>query len=145
MSPLNHNQLETIIKRITFARVELEDLKEFGVISYQTYCDDRPKRRNVERMIENLFNAASDIAKVIIAGENLPVPETYRETYIVLGQLGFISQEVASQMANFSRLRNVLAHQYLDIRWEVIEGFLKDGISTVESFLNSSEKVVKCN
>jgi uncharacterized protein YutE (UPF0331/DUF86 family) len=139
MSPLSNNQLETIIKRLSFAKIELHDLQDFQDLSYQIYQEDRLKRRNIERIIENLFNSASDIAKVILASENVDIPETYREAFLILGKLAFITPENASQMAEFSRLRNVLAHQYLDIRWEVIKEFLKTGIPVITSYFDSIE------
>lgn len=142
MSPLSNNQLETIIKRLSFAKIELQDLSEYQNISYQTYQEDRSTRRNVERIIENLFNSASDIAKVILASENTEVPETYREAFLALGRLGLISLDNAAQMAQFSRLRNVLAHQYLDIRWEVINEFLKNGLSAINIYFTSVEKQI---
>jgi uncharacterized protein YutE (UPF0331/DUF86 family) len=143
MSPLSNNQLETIIKRLSFARIELSDLFEYQNISFETYQENRSKRRNLERIIENLFNSASDIAKVIIAGENTEIPETYREAFLTLGRLSLISANNAAQMAEFSRLRNVLAHQYLDIRWEVISEFLKTGIPAINSYLDSIEKFIE--
>jgi uncharacterized protein YutE (UPF0331/DUF86 family) len=142
MSPLSNNQLETIIKRLSFAKIELNDLSTYQDMSYQTYQEQRSERRNLERIIENLFNSASDIAKVILAGENAEVPETYREAFLMLGRLKFISEDNAGEMAGFSRLRNVLAHQYLDIRWEVIHDFLKNGIPAICSYFNSIEKLI---
>lgn len=142
MSPLSNNQLETIIKRLSFAKIELHDLLDFQDTTYQIYQEDRLKRRNIERIIENLFNSASDIAKVILAGENVEIPETYREAFLTLGRLAYITQANASQMAEFSRLRNVLAHQYLDIRWEVIKDFLKTGIPVITCYLDSIEKFI---
>lgn len=142
MAPLKSSQKETILKRLAFARVELDDLKEFQVTTYEIYYQNRSDRRNIERMIENLFNAANDIAKVILAGENIPIPETYREAYLELGTQGIIQIEIASQMAGFSRLRNILAHQYLNIRWEMIRNFLDSGLGVLNAYFEMIDNFV---
>jgi uncharacterized protein YutE (UPF0331/DUF86 family) len=82
------------------------------------------------------------IAKVVLPGENVPIPEKYREMFLVLGELGLISQEVAVQISVYSRLRNVLAHQYLDIRWEVVKDFLLNGFEVISSFFDSVENII---
>ncbi len=56
MTPLEKAQKEAVIRRISFAKVELNDLEAFQSTDYETYRKDRMKRRNVERIAENIAN-----------------------------------------------------------------------------------------
>lgn len=78
---------------------ELADLPQFGGMSQEEYIADRNRRRNLERLAENVVNAAVDIAKVILSGEPLPIPDTYRETILLLHQAGVLEKTIALQMA----------------------------------------------
>lgn len=53
-----------------------------------------------------------------------PIPETYRETVLRLGALSYLSEQSAEQLASFTKLRNILAHEYLDLRWREISAFI---------------------
>jgi uncharacterized protein YutE (UPF0331/DUF86 family) len=107
MVPLNKEQKETALKRITFVERELKDLEEYKDLEFTQYETDRKTRRNVERILENIMNASADIAKVLLAGEDVGMPATYREVIIKLGELQILKKEVASTLADFMRLRNI--------------------------------------
>lgn len=47
--------------------------------------------------------------------------------------------ETATVLADFTRLRNVLAHQYLDIRWSVLKSFLSEAPGRVRALMRALE------
>ncbi|HGE71610.1 TPA: hypothetical protein ENX78_12285, partial [Candidatus Poribacteria bacterium] len=59
-----------LIRHLTFLREELEDYESFKNLSKEGYNQERDKRRNVERWIENIINSSIDIAKTILSSEN---------------------------------------------------------------------------
>jgi len=91
-------------------------------------------------MIENICNALTDIGKIIIAQSDDEMPETYKEVFVRLGALGFIDQDVAAALAGATKLRNVLAHQYLDIKWQYIREFLVHDVKEAERFVAVVER-----
>lgn len=140
MAPITDEQVISIIRRLRFMATELEDIKAYAQMDYFQYQSDRKSRRDVERIIENLINAALDIAKILIAGEDLEVPETYRQAFIQLGEAGIIDKELALALAEKARTRNILAHQYLDIKWELIKDFLSSGVANMKQFKQQIEQ-----
>ena len=137
MTPLNTIQKTSIIKRIDFIETELKDLDEYRNLDFATYSKDRKVRRDVERIIENIVNAVIDIGKIILAGEEIALPDTYREIFIKLGDSGLIDARLAAGLSGLARLRNILAHQYLDIKWEMIKDFIAQGGKEVKLFLDA--------
>ena len=138
MNPLNKDQKQGIIERINFMKVELADLVEkYQSVDWQIYSEDREKRRNIERIIENLANASIDISKILLAGETVEIPGTYQEIILKLGELSIINKELASKIATLAKARNVLAHQYLDFKWNLLKSLIKESPAFLNEFINS--------
>lgn len=130
---------ERLIRHIDFLERELKDFLQIKVLSWKEYQRDSVKRRNVERWIENLINSAIDISKVILAIENMLIPQTYREILHDLGATPYFNEEFSSKLSRWAKLRNIVAHEYLDIRWENIKEFINNAEPIFEKFV----KVVK--
>ena len=140
LSAIDKNRLTGILD---FIETEIKDISSFKDINRKKYLEESAFRRNVERWIENLVNASIDIAKIIVASRKQPVPQTYREILLRLGIVPGFNEDTALKLSSFSKLRNILAHEYLDIKYPHIAGFVnkapavyKDLISSVKYFLN---------
>jgi uncharacterized protein YutE (UPF0331/DUF86 family) len=142
MTPLNEIQKISIVKRIDFIELELKDLEEYGSLDFDTYSQNRKARRDVERISENIANGMIDIGKVILAGEDIELPETYKDIFRKLVQMKIINEELGEGLSDLVRLRNILAHQYLDIKWEMIKDFISHGKNDVKAFMPIVKKLV---
>jgi len=132
-----------LIKHLTFLENELKDYETFGTLSWKEYNDDRGKRRNVERWIENIINSSIDIAKLILTSEDRSLPDTYKDIVKNLSLISDFNEEGIEKLSRWVSLRNIISHEYLDIRWTSIqkfisesEPFLKDFLRRVEKYLN---------
>ena len=138
MNPLNKEQKQSIIERVNFMQVELDDLvNKCQDVNWEIYSKDREKRRNVERIIENLANASIDISKILLSGETVEIPGTYQDIILKLGEASIIKKELASKIAILAKARNVLAHQYLDLKWNLIEPLIKESPIFLKEFIKS--------
>lgn len=124
-----------ILKILDFLETEIKDFDKFQKISWQNYLKNRDTKRSIERWIENIVNASLDIAKILLASEHQEIPDTYRETLEKLGVINGFDLESAKKLAQWSRLRNVLAHQYLDLRWEQIKKFTNQAKEDFDYFI----------
>jgi uncharacterized protein YutE (UPF0331/DUF86 family) len=78
----------------------------------EEYVKDLFMRKAVERLLQELIEAAIDINVHIIAGSGNPVPEDYYESFIRAGSAGFLSPALAEQLAPSAGLRNRLVYEY---------------------------------
>lgn len=124
-----------LIRHITFLESELKDYDAFNSLSWEQYNADRNKRRNVERWIENIINSSIDIAKIILTSEGLPLPDTYKEIVNSLALLADFNKENMETLSRWVRLRNIISHEYLDIRWASIKRFISESRPLFEGFL----------
>ena len=58
-----------LIKHTSSLEKELDDYKNFKPLTWNECSDDRDKRRNVERWIENIVTSSVDIAKLVLVSE----------------------------------------------------------------------------
>lgn len=122
---LGERDRERLIKHLEFMAGELADFEKFAGYSWNDYQFDRDKRRNIERWIENLTNSAIDMAKILLAVEDYPMPQSYREILFAFGAKYF-NEEFGKKVERWATLRNIVTHEYLDIKWNSVKAFLNE-------------------
>lgn len=140
--PLNKEDRERLIKHIDFLESELGDYPTFRKLSWKTYQESKVDRRNVERWIENIVNSSIDIAKIILVSLRKPIPETYRDTLLKLSTTEYFNEDFGRQIAKWAKLRNIVAHQYLDIRWNSIKRFIVESEPSYINLIKGTQKIL---
>ena len=106
------------------------------------YINNSAFRRNVERWIENLVNASIDIAKILISSNKEAVPQTYREIVLRLGSIDQFSKENVKKLSSNTGLRNVLDHEYLDVKFIRISEFVSLAEYEYQRLLESTKSLL---
>lgn len=139
---LTKEDAHALYKRLTFLETELRALSEYSSMTWNEYDKISDKRRQVERCIENLMNAVIDISKIILASSKRPVPSTYREIVRQISTFIPLSTKIAEKLSSWTELRNILAHEYLDITWKSISDFLQNSEPYFKQFIESAKKLL---
>ena len=124
-----------LIKHITFLESELQDFAGFRSLSWEAYSKERSRRRDVERWIENIINSSIDISKVILVAENVSLPDTYKELVATVSLVSGFDKERMKSLSELVRFRNIIAHEYLDIRWASIRKFIQESEPLYRNFV----------
>ena len=140
---MDAEQKERLIKHLDFLKDELSDFEKFRKVTWKVYSDDRDLRRNLERWIENLVNCSIDIGKIVLAFQKRPIPDTYREVLFYLGHLPLFSESFADLLSRWSKLRNILAHEYLDMRWNNIKAFIEEAEPVFKELVRGVEEMLE--
>lgn len=115
-----------LLRKIDFLEDELKDLHRFTDINQEIYQSNASIRREVERWAENIVNCSIDTAKILLASEKKRMPDTYKDLLASLSLLSGFDKNLARKLAGFAKLRNLLAHEYLDIRFGQIKKFIDE-------------------
>ena len=115
-----------MLKHVNFLEVELRDYPKFRQITQAEYREDRDKSRNVERWVENIINSSVDISKVILTYEGKGLPDNYKEIVLSLSLVKELGINNAEALSYWVRFRNIISHEYLDIRWASIKKFISE-------------------
>ncbi|MEW6104103.1 MAG: HepT-like ribonuclease domain-containing protein [bacterium] len=130
-----------LIETLIFLENEFGDIEKFKGFTWEEYSNDRSKRRDVERWIENIVMASLDIAKIILASEKKRLPNAYKETLEQFG-LFYFEEEFAKRLSSFAALRNIVVHEYLDINWMRIKDFIKNGEELYPRFIEKVKEFI---
>lgn len=122
---LGKRDKERLTKLLDFFVNESGDFQKFSEYTWNDYQFDKDKRRNIERWIENLTNSSIDMAKILLASEDFPIPQSYKEILFAFGARYF-NEDFGKMIENWAILRNIVTHEYLDIKWNYIKAFLTD-------------------
>jgi uncharacterized protein YutE (UPF0331/DUF86 family)/predicted nucleotidyltransferase len=131
-----------LIQTVDFIERELNEISKFQAITFQEYEEDKDKQRNIERWVERIVNASIDIAKIILASEKSPMPETYSDILGDFGEFIKLGEENIKQLKEFAKIRNILAHEYLDFRFERINKFIKNAKVIYDVIIKFAKQVI---
>ncbi len=90
----------------------LEDLQPIADLTLSEYLSDRLRRKAVERLLQEVVEAAVDVNLHMLRTLDVELPGDYYTSFIELGRRGVIPQELAEQLAPAAGLRNRLVHEY---------------------------------
>ena len=131
-----------LLERIQFLESEYQEMGEFNALTFEEYRQDKAKRRNIERWTENVINATIDIAKIVLAAEKREMPRTYEQALSDFGIFIELEVKEAGELSTFARLRNILAHEYLDVTYERIKKFIVASPSIYEKMFKFLSKYI---
>jgi len=133
---------KNLLSHLVFLENEFNQITEIKKFSWQDYLNDSFKRKIIERWTENLIMSALDIAKVILASEKKEIPQSYKDILKVFTSL-YIDTDLADRFSEFARLRNIVAHEYLDLRWERIKDFVQNVEELYPKFIEKVKEIAK--
>lgn len=133
-----------LIPYLDFLKKELLFVSEYKrQVDWKVYQTQRSKRLEIERWVESLINATLDISKVLLTVMANEIPETSRELLFQIGSNIYGKEEKAESFSELAKIRNTLAHRYLDVRWEDIKRFLNIVPEFYPPFIEFVEKMIE--
>ncbi len=115
-----------LIPHLDYLEREIQFLPKYQEeVDWKVYQSIREKRLEIERWVESLINATLDLSKMVLTLKGKEVPETSRELLFKMASLMFDKEADAEAFSEMAKIRNTLAHRYLDIRWQDIKRFIK--------------------
>lgn len=129
-----------ILRKLASLSDYLKQIAEFSSIKLDDYRSDWKVQRIVERTLQMMIETCADVAGHVIADNGLRTPETYADTFRVLGENGILSSEQTTVMEKMAKFRNIVVHQYETVDAEIVVLILKRHLSDFEQF---SDAVVR--
>lgn len=75
-----------------------------------------------------------DIGAHLVAGTQLPAPDTMGQTFEILMQAGILNAELADRMKKAVGFRNLAIHQYDAINWVIVHAIARYRLADFEDF-----------
>ena len=91
-------------------------------------------QKAVEKMLQEMVEICLDIAKHIIADENLRVPEDSRDAFIVLQEKQILQSSTLEKMKKMVGFRNLVVHLYEKTDVEIVYNTYKKCLPDFDQF-----------
>ena len=117
---MSNIDLEVVLVRLRLIVKYCNTLEEFRSISLDQYLSDFRQQLIVERLLQLIVEAATDINKYLLVQLHQISPATSFDSFSEAGQQGIITQDLAATLARSVGMRNILVHQYKDIDSRIV-------------------------
>lgn len=98
----------------------LDDLERAGAVDIDRLTRDRMLRHAVERILSQILDLAVAVNSHVSAALLATSPKDYRESFDLAGAAGLLEPELTERLKPSVGLRNVLAHEYVEVDLAVV-------------------------
>lgn len=101
------------------------------------------KLQAVKHSLFEIAEACIDISSHIIAAEGFEKPEDYSGMFPVLSKNELITSELASNLEDMARFRNLLVHRYGELEPKKLQEFIQEDLQDVKKFTSAIYKYME--
>lgn len=132
-----------INRKMSLIREDLKGLLFLDKISLKTFLLKSEHEALAERYLERIIGWMIDINYHILAEKENHIPVDYYNSFMELGEKGYLPAKFAEKIADSAGLRNRLAHEYDEIDEKKIYQAAKNCLKDVPKYLNYILKSLK--
>jgi uncharacterized protein YutE (UPF0331/DUF86 family) len=126
---------ELLAARISRVRQSLELVARAESIDAEAFAADALLQAGIERGLQVAIEGCLEIGHHVIAREGFRRPTNYQDVFVILGEAGVISRELAQRMARAAQLRNRLVHLYWDLDASELHAIATNDVVDLKSFV----------
>lgn len=127
--------LSVIENKISSVRKYLRILKDFKKYSRKEVENNTTIRGAIERYLYLAAQASIDLAEAVISFKNFRKPATMSENFHILMEEKIIPVELNEKMIKLVGFRNIMAHEYERINYDIVYDVLQNRLKDIEEFL----------
>jgi uncharacterized protein YutE (UPF0331/DUF86 family) len=105
---------------LSFIDEQLESLIALSRLRLDEFQQNESLRLIAERRLETTAQACIDLAHRILSEMDRAGVRSGREAILELSEIGVLPAEFAREFSSIAGFRNVLAHMYVQIDWEIV-------------------------
>lgn len=133
--------LAVIENKISSIKKYLKILDHFKKYSKRSIREDIIIRGSLERYLYLTIQSAIDLGEAIIAYKHFRKPVTFSETFDILQEEKILAKKLAEKLVQMTGFRNIIAHDYEQINYDIVFQILHHDIEDIKTFLKSASKV----
>lgn len=109
-------------------------LKELQNLTYDEFAREHVLHGSAERDFQVAIQATLDIASIILSEQSVDVPESYAALFPKLSEIEVLPADLAQNLVNMAKFRNVLVHLYLEVDLKKVHHYLHNNLEDFELF-----------
>lgn len=132
--------LTVIENKISAVKKYLKILARYKKYSVAELTGNTDLKGAAERYLYLATQATIDLADAVIAYKKLRKPTTFSESFHILNEEKIISDALTEKLVKMAGLRNIIAHDYEKINYEIIVDVLQNRLGDINKFLTAIGK-----
>lgn len=132
--------INVLENKISSVKKYLKILSRYLSLKKDDIVNDIDKKGAVERYLYLVSQATIDLAEAVISYKKLRKPATFSENFDILREECLISEGLCFKLISMSGFRNVLAHEYEKMDYDILYKVLTRGLVDIEEFVKIVEK-----
>lgn len=135
--------IDTLKLKISEVEKYYQIVKKYQNLSRQDIETDDTIKGAVERYLYLLCQSSIDLGEALISYYKYRLPTTYADIFDILYENNFISKQLALSLAKMSGFRNILAHSYGKVNFDIVYQVLKKDINVILEFVHLLKEKIK--
>jgi len=129
--------LSIIENKISSIKKYLKILERYQKYSRQELEENIERKGSLERYLYLVIQATIDLAEAFISFKNFRKPTTFKENFQILEEEKIITPELTEKLVKMVGFRNIIAHDYEEINYEIVYDVLQNRLKDIEEFISS--------
>ena len=125
-----------VLSRLKFMSDYLRELRRFETMNLEEYLDSFDQKIISERILELVIQSALDINEHLLTKGFQVESATNKQSFLNLGKYNIITLELAEELSLSAGVRNILAHQYLSINYELLFGHIQKTLTVYPQYIS---------
>jgi len=109
-------------------------LRELRPLTYDEFAREHVLVTSAERDFQIAIQAALDIGSIILADQQVMVPDRYSDIFPALAEIGVLPADLAQKLVGMAMFRNVLVHLYLEVDLKRVYRYLQENLGDFETY-----------
>lgn len=126
---------DVIENKISSIKKYLNILERYKKYSKKELEENVDIRGAVERYLYLAVQSAIELAESVVAFKNIRKPSTLSESFYILEEEKIISKELLGKMIKMTGFRNVIAHDYERMNYDIVYDVLQKGVTDISQFI----------
>ncbi len=133
--------IAVIENKISSTRKYLDILENYKQFSRDDITNDIDRKGAVERYLYLVMQASIDLSEAVISYKKFRKPSAMSESFYILEEADIIPSDLREQMVNMTGFRNIIAHDYENLNYDIVYDVLQNRMINIEKFLDFIKKV----
>lgn len=129
-----------IENKVSSIRKYLKILERYKKCTRREIEENVDIRGAVERYLYLVAQSSIDLAEAIIAYRRFRKPSTMGEAFHILHEEGVISARLRDKLIGMVGFRNIMAHDYEKIDYDIVYEVLHERLGAIEDFIGKAGK-----
>ena len=119
---------------VNYVQEMLNRLQSQGSKGFEEFAEDFQAVDASLYELQTMLEAISDIAMHVVAGANFGSPNSRPEAVEMLAKNGIIPQELAEQVSQAVRMRNIIVHHYPSINLRIVYDVIQNDLGDIVDY-----------